>query len=537
MPRSDFRARAHGAATTVQELRCRRTVRALAVASACALSSVALPIAPAAADDFSDFRIPSNRGLLWTAALNALAANQKNTGLGDEISSGNSNGTVSSKFSWFSDSDPALTALDVSFAVLGNHGHVSAEFQSVVPPSSTLSVNERDDRSLREGVSLSAAHRHYPWATPVGFEAALSASGSFAQDWGNQSNDALFVNPGLTSQTTQTTYSETWRYNYTFVAAATLGWGRVRNATGIYDALVLERRLIETGALSRPLSPEARRRLADVLYLRGSLDEIRERPGRVLWQEIERVLADDGALREGGLDPYSVLRATEPHLGAAPGLTADGVPVSPVSRLTGAFVGIRVQDVSANRIDRNDSGSSFQTIQNGIVISSGSSTSSSRFTSTFDRVDAGPAGDFHLPIGPPWQLDGSGSVLLAVRKEDSYMVSQAQLSMTWLAADRWTANGSVDYSGIDDDRTNGPTAGDAWNWRVAFRVSWYVEDHTAISLSALQFQDWARSDAGTQFARGLSGSLGLTYRFSGWFATPGFFPATAPAPLVPSSGP
>jgi hypothetical protein len=73
-------------------------------------------------------------------------------------------------------------------------------------------------------------------------------------------------------------------------------------------------------------------------------------------------------------------------------------------------------------------------------------------------------------------------------------------------------------------------------------VNWYVEDHTAIVLSASENQFWRRGDADSLspphfFVRALDVSLGLTYRFSGWFAAPGFFPTAMAPPPVPQGQP
>ena len=60
-------------------------------------------------------------------------------------------------------------------------------------------------------------------------------------------------------------------------------------------------------------------------------------------------------------------------------------------------------------------------------------------------------------------------------------------------------------------------------------VSWYVEDRTAIELSATHAQQWTRGDEPPTpgsfhlFYRTFTVTLAATYRFAGWIATPGFF--------------
>jgi len=514
----------------------------MAGAVACALCCVAFPISRAAADsDFSDFRIPKNRALLWTGGLNARANGQDLSVSTRESSAGDLNAGASTRFQWFSDSDPALTALDVDLAAQGFRQHRTSMTQSVVPTTSTFNADEASEREMFEGVTLTAGHRRYPWAIPLGFEVSVRLSGDYSQRWSSLSAEALTLTPSNRIQTTNEYSSETWRYANSISVSASTGWGRVRNATGIYDALVMERRLLETGALRRPLSGTGRQRLAEVLYLRGALDTVRERPGRVLWREIERVLAEDGALQEGGLDPYSVLRGAEPHLGATDRLTADGVPISPVIRLTGAYVGLRLLDQHANLLERQDVGMFSEVIVDG-VSTTGSSSLSGRTSATADDVQGGPVGEIHVPIGPPWQLDAAGAALLGLRKQENQLRVDSYLSLAWLAADRWAATASTSYAWLDDDRTDGPTAEDFWAWSIGIGmgVSWYFEDRTAIELSASHAQQWRRGVAGDPapspdshfYSRRFAASLGVTYRFAGWIATPGFFPAATALPPV-----
>jgi hypothetical protein len=536
------RARSSGSAARPR-LRS-RGAPAMAGAVACALCCAALPVPCAAADsDFSDFRIPKNRALLWNFGLTSSANDNDQSSPSSQVSSGNLNGLASTRFSWFSDSDPAFTSLDVNVQAQGSRDHTD-EHTQLYSAVSILGTSETADRAVNERWGLSAGHRRYPWAMPLGIEVSLSLGGNYSQQWRSEHSSDRYVTPTGTVEYLGSNNRETWTYlNGASVSAAT-GWGRVRNATGIYDAMVLEQRLRQTGALMRPLSREGRRRLAEVLYLRGALDTVRERPGRVLWREIERVLAEEGALPEGALDPYSVLRAAEPHLGASGGLTSDGIPFSPVPRQAGAFVGFVVEDRHSKSVARDDRGYSYDTITDGMSSGATSSTSSTRRDDSFDRVDGGASGEIHVPISPPWQLDASGAVLLGLREEDNYLVSNAQLSLAWLAADRWTAISKAGFSWNDEDRTQGATGGDRWSWNAGLTVNWYVEDHTAIVLSVNGRHQRSRDPHGSGSSgifypdvRALDATLGLTYRFSGWFATPGFFPMATALPPAPPGQP
>ena len=498
------------------------------------LDSTALPVPRfAEADDFSDFRIPSNRQLLWTAGLGGRLAGQDlsfsdlNLNQGLENSAGSLDGNLATAMGWFSDSDPVLTAFTVDLVASGLRSHRTTERQFAGFSDS----DEATSRQVFERWSLAGTHRRYPWAMPLGFEVLASLGGNYSQRWQSMGRQTISVVPGTTTVTNTGQNLEQWSYVHSIFASAGIGWGRVRNATGVYDALVLERRLRETGAITRPLSAAGRQRLAEALYLRGSLDAVRERPGRALWREIERVLTEDGALAEGGLDPYSVLRAAEPHTGAAVRLTEDGVPISPVTRMTGSFAGVRLADFHSSQRLRTDDGAYFERIENGVPISSSRpSPHSLQTTESQDDVAAGPFGEIHLPLGPPWQLDASASMMLGLRPEDSQLLLRTDASLAWLAADRWTAIANASYQLLDEDRTSGPTGGDLWQLNAGMSVSWYVEDRTAIELSASHDQQWRRGDTAAPTAtrshldtQTFTVTLGVTYRFAGWIATPGFF--------------
>src|SRR6266487_1204989 len=107
---------------------------------------------------------------------------------------------------------------------------------------------------MRENWTLSATERRYPWVTPIRFEAALGLSGDDSQSWFRRGDEYRATVPAGSSFSTSSNHHQSWSYFNTCSVSASVGWGRVRNATGIYDALVLEQRLRESGALARPLS-------------------------------------------------------------------------------------------------------------------------------------------------------------------------------------------------------------------------------------------------------------------------------------------
>ena len=508
-----------------------RASRRAARSAACALLLL-VPAAPYA-DDFSGFRIPDNRALLWDARLSTAARSSDFNRPGTEFSAGSVNVNLSSAFQWFSDSDPAFTSVFMSASAFGDRSHTRAELQRFDPTRAAIQIRDGSDRTVDDRWEVTASHRRYPWALPLGFEVAAAAAGTYWQRWSSRTTDAVDVNAGSTYQTLSVFSNEIRNTNDGVTGNVSAGWGRIRNATGVYDALVLERRIRETGALTRPLSTAARRRLAELLYARGHLDTVRERPGRSLWSEVERILREDGALGDRGFEPFSVLRGEEPHLGASVGLTADGMPVSPVTRLRGGFLGVRLFGTHTHLKVSQESASSFQTITNGFPTPPLLSDSFFESSQTHDDLEGGVTGEFHRPLGVPLQLDASGLAQAGLRAEDNFLLYDANAALSWLVADRWTATAGARYNGRDDDRTTGPTAGDRWAFNAALSAIYYLEDRVAIELTASQEQNWNRgqvdapppSPEAHHFDRTLSATLGLTYRFAGWFQMPAFFPA------------
>src|SRR5262249_36178008 len=93
--------------------------------------------------------------------------------------------------------------------------------------------------------------------------------------------------------------------------SASVGFGRVRDASVVFAVEVLEERLTATGALARPPSPEARQRLAELFFQRDEFSSPHTRPERFFWNEVERILRDDGALTGDAIGAESILLALE----------------------------------------------------------------------------------------------------------------------------------------------------------------------------------------------------------------------------------
>jgi hypothetical protein len=107
-------------------------------------------------------------------------------------------------------------------------------------------------------------------------------------------------------------------------------------------------------------------------------------------------------------------------------------------------------------------------------------------------------------------------------------------TLHFIVADRWQAFANVFHAWFDETRTSGATPNDRWSWNYGAGMSYYIEDNLGLSLAVAGSQNWIRGTkvevlpSGSQehaYNRVSFISLGLTYRFAGWFDAPAF-PAT-----------
>lgn len=473
----------------------------------------------AGADDFSDFRIP--RHMLRSGALQLQGEAEHQKIQDTEHSDGQAefSGTVSGTGSWVLDSDP----LRLAFASAGDvyarrfHGHVN-QFGPMVGGGYSTDETVQHQEDLEEGLSLSLGIRHYPWSVPVGWEVRIDGRTDYEQSWAHldrtlilQDTTGSFASSATDGQSRRIVRSDV-------LSAVSLGWGRVRDASAVYDAHLLEQRLIRARTLSRPLSHEAMQRLIALLYAGGDYSVVHDRPTKYLWADIEGIMHADGALAGDHMDAYGVLRAMEPVID----LTS--FSLTPFVRQRGMFVGATIRSDDAyvhGRIAYTSSiASSNQPPQSGSV----------EFRSRFSRDDVswGPRAEFHVPLGLRWQLDADGTATVPVHPASpgSYQLD-AGATARMLIADRWLWGATWRYT---RERAVDRYSDD----RFETELDYDLEDHLRIGLTYSELQarteryfDTTRVD----FGRHGAVSLGLTYRFLGALDIPGVTPPVRLAPV------
>jgi hypothetical protein len=311
------------------------------------------------------------------------------------------------------------------------------------------------------------------------------------------------------------------------------GYGRVRDATGVYAARGIEHRLLASGAITRPLSREGLTRLVSLLYIDGFFSVVHDRFPKYFWDDLTEVLRDDGALRDsvlGAGDAFRALEPTRPEPLSPPFL--DVVPAYRFQRLRGAFVGMAVSGLHIQTIDRFDETLSSLAETEGTPPSTSLFLSSARAEENGDILFVGPSAEFHRPVGLRWQLGAVGRVQFPVERSRKGMVETSELRADYLVAERWLATAGIIHERQIDRDPPSPSAlapdwFDAWRVRGVAGVSYYIEDRLAIGLNATEQQSHVRTSShgvpvntGSWIRFGEI-NLSLSYRFAAGLRAPG----------------
>jgi len=286
-------------------------------------------------------------------------------------------------------------------------------------------------------------------------------------------------------------------YDYDAAGVVGAGFGRVRDAGNVYRAWLFERRLVRDGTLIRPLSPEARARLADLFSVQYGFGMAHQYPDKAFWSEVEKLVREDGALPDSGMAAYGLMHALDPMVGGA---TYD-------VRDIGWFAGPSLSGSHAHSVnDESVNGASARTERSA------------------DQVMAGATGEYHRPIGIGWQIDLNGSAYADVKGFRWGETSFASARLQYRFAERWLAWLQGQHQ-RNLTREEDPV--DAWFVRAETGAAYQLEDHWRLSLTLSQYQFRY-----PHYNRQLTGSFGVTWSW-GRFDAPGLVAPVRPLPVGP----
>lgn len=442
---------------------------------------------PAVADPFAAFRIPEHvtRSASARATLGADWDRQVYHGQSnrrDRFDAG-----LGIRTAWARDSD--ATALGASAAL--DHDGTRSRSRTDWTEERQSSRAEWFQHALR----LSGRVRHYPWSRSVGVELSVQAAQQYRRDANRF--DRFSQNGGVHEARDQRVLIRQ------VTASATLGLGRVRDATPVYAAFVVEKRLRDAGALRRPLSHGARQRLADLFAIESDYAVPHDRPRRFFWREVEHILTEDGTLGPEGLRAYDVEHLNEPVLGPALFLGASSFE----SRRRGVFAGVAVAQQHEH-----------QRFQEEWVVSrdDGGSVQTSRGSQALDRLAAGPDVAAHRPFGMRWQAGIESRCLFPLRDgEDGFeLVSRAELR--WLVTDRWRVAWDASHQRtVFESRREPSLSMDRWFAAGSASLSYWLEDRIELSLSL-----GTQQQGSTAWGRDTALRFSTAYRFFGALDAP-----------------
>ncbi len=453
------------------------------------------------------WRIPEHRWWQSSAsAAGAMSHRDNHSPFGAEFRAGAFRGNLGVRVLRGFDSEPSAFNWSLAADLRGDRSHDETR----VADAFQVAVGDNGGKLLDESFHAGASWRRYPWSTPIGITLSTSHRYSLSQRFTSGEGTRI-----LASQTERTLASSgrgSWSYQGS--VSAGVGLGRVRDATPVYEAQVLEDRLRRTGALGRALSPEARYQVAALLATSRLRGFAHERPDKYFWQALEQVLRDDGALEHGSLDAYGAHRVLEPVL-----------PNRFAARRIGWFVGPAVV-LSTVRLHSSDEQAASYTILVG-----GTPTFTSEFRTDTERddrqdvVSTAFVAEVHRPMGLRWQADASHTTQIG--ESGSFVSAATQLSASYLVSDRWVGGVSAGHVVLATGRGPARRVG-SWEVQVSASLAYFLEDSWALTLNAGEAQ---RHGMAT-FNRGGELSFGVTRLFSGYFELPGIttMRLTPPAP-------
>ncbi len=456
---------------------------------------------PLRADEFRDFRIPPHS--TFNAGI-GLSAN-----LSDQFMSNSS----AYQQRWHHRSSSASLTLPASGASESDQRSLSwsarADASGYRQTSSSTTdfgsyISDDTYRDVNESLYLSAGWHEYRWKSPIALVATGTAQFRWRQNW----NESERTNNSNYDRMT----GEIWEYDYSTSAEVGAGLGRVRDATGVFDVYVLEKRLRESGALTAPLSDTARQQLAALFYRRNDFSLLHERNSKYFWREVEQVLRNNG-VETGTLGAWDWMRVNEALFAGT------------FQRWTGARIDLVIRGRHENHISRVSRETIDQYTTPDTTVTSRSNFYERELVYG-DQLAPGIKADYYRPVNWRLQVFGSTAFYLPLNDAPKAFEFSAEVGTEYVIADRWSSIVQVRYDRAIEQvgfsqswpnfnmssRSSGPDW-DVWATSLEAGLSYYVEDHVALDLAASLTQI---NDSGADYYnRDSQLWVGASYRFAG----------------------
>jgi len=453
----------------------------------------------ARASEFSDFRIPAHTWSTGSVTFNG-SGNRSRLNADQSYETHRLNGSLGLRGSIVRETEPWQASLQLDASGFG----VRQDASNHTHDGSIAEENEHGGDS--EHIQTVAELRAYLGESPYSIAMRGTSRHRFDRFHSEERRQESLIPASRDFEEDVRAFREDLDLDLTF------GLGRVRDATGVYQTWLLERRWLATGALQRRLSPEARQRLAELFYLERSFAAVHDRPDKRFWNEVERIVRDDGAFSADGLDAYSVLRAIEPPHDRTP------VFVRQVGWFAGPVVG-----VGSRRSHQH------QRMREFLIDTGGTPTESEaelRTRAYEDFFAAGARAEAFVPIG----MEGQFQIRSEVRHlttDSGFRPSAFEsvemssgVAYTHLWNERWSFQGWASHA---RSITEFDTFTEMSTWMVNYGVDlgFFLEDHLRMSVTVGESQYRQPNVPSDLYRRTGEISVGLSYRFLGFLDAPG----------------
>lgn len=459
--------------------------------------------------DFDEFRIPDHRWRVGSFGLSGSGWSSSEKREAFNARRSDYSGEIQGSFGWRRDSDRRAQAVTVS----GSLGGARSRLRTRRAPDDQFDVRVEsrgryESDRVDERWSLDLSTREYPrWIDPVGIQTSLAVGARYFQNWraiAEHVHDRAFG--GQFREMITNENREIWFYSHDVVASIRLGLGRVRDASGVYQARLLEDRLRRDGRLAAPLTNQARYALARLFYLGPESNQafrvVHDEPEKAFWREVERILVDSGSLDPHRFDAYDLIHATERVV------VAEGRFYRP----KGVFAGPIFRSANLHSIERSDEHLRRQTWLNRDLASDIDEKTHERISRSEDLVAAGIALEWHRPIGLRTQID---LATFAVGDLDGLDVERSwdtDADLRYLLGERWFLELRLDHTiTVREDSDNFRE----WNAAASTLLRYYLEDRLNFDV---QFTTRQNSTHGVQRSRTTDFHVGMGYEIGRMWA-------------------
>lgn len=421
------------------------------------------------AQGFREFRIPTHR-------IGTVSVNTSMFGSGSSGHTDAEGGTSSSHYGslglnglYFYDSDNLSWQFEPEFSL---------------PYSTSRNKNRQTDTygnrnsegayaNLTEELDVSANVIYFPLPSAFGLEAAGRTVIGTSQLWDHYEWE--YVSSTQVHTNLRLRDIETNSIAYAGNIEVGAGWGKIRNAGGVYTAYEIERKLKELHYLSGDLSTDTRQKLIDNAYLSSELFSKYYFASKYYWQSVETILKSDPAYVVP-LDAFAVHRLTE-------------YPVSTISHWRGMRAGLYGRYLHVNRSDVESREEFTRDLyeQNEYfdTLAFGSSTTRIRT----DDVLFGPRVQGYFPLSMGWQINADSKLERRILPADDGFAWSSYLSIEHLLDDRWSFEYEFEHlRWLEDQKDRNRTHGGMWVASNKLTLRYYLSDTIVLWLSADYFQ-------------------------------------------------